>query len=358
MADDQQDKTEQPTASRLRDAREKGQAAKSAELTGVITLIVFAVAFTSALGGLAVAFARAMRASLLIAGAGPALSGGLARWLAAAFAPAWSALLPSLFALVVTAIAANVMQTGFMFSTEPLKADFSRMSPVKGFKRVFSIRTVWDLFRLLLKIAILGVVLYALSHSLEGTLLASATRSPADMPALLEESFVRVLKWVLSMLALIAVLDLLFSRREFIQKLRMSRRDMKDEHKRQEGDPAIRSKRRRLARDLLKKARSIARVPSADVIVTNPTHVAVALRYRPATMLAPIVVSKGSGWMAARIRRMAANHGVPMMRSPELARALFRDCDVDDAIPADRYTETGLVYRWVMARPGHKVHAA
>jgi hypothetical protein len=153
-------------------------------------------------------------------------------------------LLPSLFALVVTAIAANVMQTGFMFSTEPLKADFSRMSPVKGFKRVFSMRTVWDLFRLLLKIAILGVVLYALSHSLEGTLLASATRSPADMPALLEESFVRVLKWVLSVLALIAVLDLLFSRREFIQKLRMSRRDMKDEHKRQEGDPAIRSKRR------------------------------------------------------------------------------------------------------------------
>lgn len=358
MADDQQDKTEQPTASRLRDAREKGQAAKSAELTGMITMIVFAVAFTGALGGLATAFARAMRASLAIAGAAPVLSGGLARWLAAAFAPAWDALLPSLFALIVSAVAANVMQTGFMFSTEPLKADFSRLNPAKGFKRVASMRTAWDFVRLLLKLAVLAAILYGLGRSLQGTLLGAAARSPADMPALFEEIFVRVLKWVVAALALVAVLDLIYSRREFLRKLRMSRRDMKDEHKRQEGDPSIRSKRRRLARELLKRGRSIARVPSADVVLTNPTHVAVALRYRTATMLAPVVLSKGAGAMAARIRRSAARHGVPIVRSPALARALFRECDIDAAIPAEHYTDVGQVYRWVMARPGHKVHAA
>lgn len=358
MADDQQDKTEQPTASRLKDARDKGQAAKSAELTGIITLVVFSVAFTGALGGLAAAFARAMRASLAMAGAAPNLSGGLAHWLAAAYAPAWDALLPAVFALVVSAVAANVLQTGVMFSTEPLKADFSRLNPVKGFKRVASMRTAWDLLRLLLKLVILGAVLFGLGHALQGTLLGSAVRSPADMPALLEETFVRVLKWVVGTLALIAVLDLVYSRREFIRKLRMSRRDMKDEHKRQEGDPSIRSKRRRLARELLKRGRSIARVPAADVVVTNPTHVAVALRYRTATMLAPIVLSKGAGWMAARIRRSAARSGVPIVRSPALARALFRECDIDDAIPADLYTDVGQVYRQVMARHGHKVHAA
>lgn len=358
MADDQQDKTEKPTASRLREAREKGQAAKSPELTGVITLIVFAVAFTSGIGGVAAAFAQAMRASIAMAGASPVLSGGLAYWVAGAFAPAWSTLLPSLFALLISAVAANVVQTGFMFSTQPLKADFSRLNPVKGFKRIFSMRTAWDLFRLVLKLAILGGLLYGLSQSLEGSWLASAARSPADVPALMEATFDRVLKWVLAVLALVAVLDLLFSRREFIRKLRMSRRDMKDEHKRQEGDPAIRSKRRRLARDLMKRAASVARVPSADVVVTNPTHVAVALRYRTATMLAPVVLSKGAGWMAARIRRSAARHGVPIVRSPELARALFRECDLDEPIPADRYTEVGKVYRWVMGRPGHKVHTA
>lgn len=357
MADDQQEKTEQPTASRLRDARQKGQAAKSAELTGVLTLIVFAVAFTSALGGLATAFVRATRASLAMAGAAPELSGGLARWLAAAYAPAWDALMPSLFALIVSAVAANVLQTGFMFSTEPLKVDFTRLNPVKGFKRIASMRTAWDLLRLLLKLAILGGVLYGLGRSMQGTLLGAAVRTPADMPALFEETFVRVLKWVLAILALVAVLDLVYSRREFIRKLRMSRRDLKDEHKRQEGDPTIRSKRRRLARELLKRGRSIARVPSADVLLTNPTHVAVALRYRTATMLAPVVLSKGAGWMAARMRRSAARHGVPIVRSPALARALFRGCDIDEPIPSDLYTDVGQVYRWVMARPGHKVNA-
>jgi flagellar biosynthetic protein FlhB len=357
VADDQQDKTEQPTASRLRDARQKGQAAKSAELTGVLTLIVFSVAFTTALGGLAAAFARAMRASLAMAGAAPALSDGLAHWLAAAYAPVWSALMPSLFALVIAAVSANVLQTGFMFATDPLKIDFSRHNPMKGLKRIASMRTAWDLLRLVLKLAILSAVLYGLGWSLQRTLLGASVRSPADMPELFEETFVRVLKWVLAVMALVAVLDLVYSRREFLRKLRMSRRDLKDEHKRQEGDPTIRSKRRRLARELLKRSRSIARVPSADVLLVNPTHVAVALRYRTATMLAPVVMSKGAGWMAARMRRSAARYGVPVVRSPALARALFRVCDIDEPIHADLYTDVGRVYRWVMARPGHKVNA-
>ncbi|MET4674922.1 MULTISPECIES: EscU/YscU/HrcU family type III secretion system export apparatus switch protein [unclassified Luteibacter] len=358
MADDQQDKTEKPSPFRLREARQKGQAAKSAELVTVITMVVFCVAFVSALGGIAAAFARATRQSIAMAGAGPAFGEGLAHWLAAAFAPAWQALLPCVFALAIGAVAANLLQTGFMFSTDPLRPDPSRLNPVKGLKRILSMRTLWDLFRLVLKLAVLGGVAYWLVDDLRTSLLTSATRSPGDLPATFGSLFARVCKWTLVVMALIAVLDLLFSRREFLRKLRMSRRDMKDEHKRHEGDPAIRSKRRRLARELSKRVASVARVGDADVVLTNPTHVAVALRYRSGTMLAPVVLSKGAGWMAARIRRAAARHGVPMVRSPELARALFKACDIDEPIPADRFTEVGKVYRWVMARPGHKVHAA
>lgn len=358
MADEQQDKTEQPTATRLREAREKGQAAKSAELTGVLVLVVFAVSLTSGMGGVAVAFARAMRACIAMAGAAPSLDAGLAHWVGGVFSPAWHALLPSLFALVISAIALNVMQTGFMFSTTPLKADISRLSPKQGFKRIFSMRTAWDLFRLVLKLLILAAVAYGLARGFQSSLLAGAGRSPADAPELLRETLVRVLKWTLAVLAIVAMLDLLFARREFIRKLRMSRRDMKDEHKRQEGDPQVRSKRRRLARELAKRARSLGRVPDADVLLTNPTHVAVALRYRTATMLAPVVLAKGAGLLAARMRRSAARHGVPIVRDPELARALFRSCAIDEPVPADRYTEIGKVYRWVMARPGHKVHSA
>jgi flagellar biosynthetic protein FlhB len=169
--------------------------------------------------------------------------------------------------------------------------------------------------------------------------------------------FSHLAKWLLFVFALIAILDLLFSRRDFIRKLRMSRRELKDEHKRREGDPAIRSKRRRLARDMLKRIQSVARVPAADVIVTNPTHVAVALQYRTARMFAPVVLSKGSGWLSARIRKVASQHGVPIVRSPALARALFKECGLDDAIPTQYFSEVGGIYRWVMSRPGHKVHS-
>jgi flagellar biosynthetic protein FlhB len=358
MADEQQDKTEQPTATRLREAREKGQAAKSAELTGVLVLVVFAISLTSGLGGIAVAFARAMRACIAMAGASPSLDAGLAHWVGGVFSPAWHALLPSLFALVISAMALNVMQTGFMFSTTPLKADVSRLSPKQGLKRIFSMRTAWDLFRLVLKLIILSAVAYGLSRSLQGSLLASAAHSPADAPALLQQTFVRIVKWTLAVLALIAALDLLFARREFIRKLRMSRRDMKDEHKRQEGDPQVRQKRRRLARELSKRARSLGRVPQADVLLTNPTHVAIALRYRTASMLAPVVLAKGAGLLAARMRHSAARHGVPIIREPELARALFKACAIDEPVPAERYADVGKIYRQVMARPGHKVHAA
>lgn len=356
MADDQ-DKTEQPSAFRLQEAREKGQAARSTELTAVICLIVFCFALCAGLAGVARAFADGVRATLAMAGAAPSLGSGFLHWLSGAYAPAWQALAPSLFALVITAVAANLLQTGPIFSTEPLKPDPSRLNPVKGFKRIFSLRTLWDLGRLLLKLAILAALLMWMARSLWQPLLASAAASPSAIPGELAGLFTHLAKWLLAVFALIALLDLLFTRREFIRKLRMSRRELKDEHKRREGDPAIRSKRRRLARDMLKRIQSVTRVPSADVVVTNPTHVAVALQYRSARMLAPIVLSKGSGWLSSRIRQVAARHGVPVVRSPVLARALFRECGLDDAVPPAHFGAVGGIYRWIMERPGHKVHS-
>lgn len=356
MADDQ-DKTEQPSAFRLQEAREKGQVARSTEVTAVVCLIVFCFAFTTGVAGIARAFADALRASIAMAGASPALGAGLAHWLGGTFARVWQSLAPSLFALLIAAIAGNVLQTGATFSTEPLKPDTSRLNPVKGFKRIFSLRTFWDLGRLLLKLGILVSVLWWMARSLWPTLMATAAASPSAIPSELSGLFSHLAKWLLFVFALIAILDLLFSRRDFIRKLRMSRRELKDEHKRREGDPAIRSKRRRLARDMLKRIQSVARVPAADVIVTNPTHVAVALQYRTARMFAPVVLSKGSGWLSARIRKVASQHGVPIVRSPALARALFKECGLDDAIPTQYFSEVGGIYRWVMSRPGHKVHS-
>jgi flagellar biosynthetic protein FlhB len=354
---DEQDKTEKPSPFRLQEARGKGQAARSTELSSVICLGVFCFALISGLTGIAHALAEALRASIALAGASPTLGNGFALWMQGAFSPVWSALGPSIFALVIAAVAANVLQTGPIFSTTPLKPDPSRLNPIKGFKRIFSLRTVWDLGRLVLKVALLSSLMAWMVKALWQPLMATAAAPPSAVPTLLAELFSHVSKWMLFVLGLIALLDLLFSRREFIRKLRMSRRDMKDEHKRNQGDPAIRAKRRRLAREVLARIQSVARVPAADVIVTNPTHVAIALQYRTSRMLAPIVLSKGAGWLSARIRQVGARHGVPIVRSPELARALFKECGIDQPIPADRYSQVGSIYRWVMTRPGHKVHS-
>lgn len=356
MADDQ-DKTEKPSPRRLREAREKGQVAKSAELASLVSLAVFCIALISALPAITRAAAHAITSSIALAGAAPALGQGFFHWLLAQWSPVFHGLLAPVFALVIAAVAANVLQTGPVLTFVPMKPDFSRLNPVQGFKRVFSMRTLWDLTRLLLKLALLIGIMVLLTRSLWPLLLSSGASSTGTIPFLLQRVFSRLTGWLLFALALIAVLDLLFSRREFIRKLRMSRRDVKQEHKQQEGDPAIRSKRRRLAREMLARVKSIARVPSADVIVTNPTHVAVALQYRTRHMLAPVVLAKGGGWLAHRIRRVGARSGVPVVRSPALARALFRQCAIDAPVPAESYAEVGSIYRWVMARPGNRVRA-
>jgi len=137
------------------------------------------------------------------------------------------------------------------------------------------------------------------------------------------------------------------TRRQYMRKMRTSRRELKDEVKRRDGDPEVKSKQKRLLREILKKARSVPKAAEADIILTNPTHVAVALQYRPATMRAPVILTKGSGYMSRRIRDVAGRHGVPILRSPALARALYRECEIDAPVPEKLYVRLAPVYRWL-----------
>ncbi len=355
MAADDQEKTEQPTAYRLQEARDRGQVPRSTDLSGVLVTIVFSVALSASVYAVATAFARATGRTLLMAGNAPVPSPGLLRWLEATYQPGWQALSPLVLALLVAAVAANLLQTGPTFSTTPLKPDFNRLNPAQGAKRIFSLRILWELFKLALKVTLLAALAWGLADSMQRRVEAAAFAAPGGVAALLRSTYVQVTTWVLAMLALVALLDLWFSRREYLRKLRMSRRDLKDEVKRREGDPAIRQKRRRLMTELLKHSRSIRRVPEADIVLTNPTHLAVALRYRPKTMRSPVVLCKGADAVAARMREVAARAGVPCLRSPELARALFRECKIDQSVPAELYLQLAPVYRWLMKRPGNRI---
>ncbi len=355
MASDDESKTEQPTTFHLHEAHDRGQVSRSADLSGALVCVVFSVAFAVASYAMATALARAVQSTLLMAGNAPAPSAALMTWLERTFQPFWQAMIPIVLAVLVAAVIVNLMQTGPTFSTTPLKPDFSRLNPAQGMKRIFSLRILWELLKLCVKALLLGGVGWAMVDGIHRQFDAAAFSQPSGLALLFRAAYVRITTWVLALLTLVAVIDWWFTRREYIRKLRMSHRDIKDEVKHRDGDPEIRHRRKRLIAELLKHSRSISRIPEADIVLSNPTHLAIALQYRPKTMRSPIVLAKGSDAVAEKMRSIASRAGVPCLRSPELARALFRECKIDQAIPAHLYTQLAPVYRWLMKRPGNRI---
>lgn len=352
MSQGDQDKTEQPTPFRLEEARKRGEVAKSIEVSGVVMMIVFAaiVALTGA--GVARAFAVATRRMIAVSGGVSSLDGAFVGWMSNAYAPVWQALTPLLLGLLVAAVVGHLLQTGPIFTTHPLKPDFKRMNPMQTIKRIFSMRTLWELGKLVVKFLMLGGVCALFVWKASALAEAVALSLPQRVGSLLLSAFAKASVYVLMVLALAALVDLLFVRREYMKKMRMSRRELKDEIKRRDGDPTVKSKQKQQLRELLKKTRALARVQDADVVLTNPTHVAVALRYRPGETLAPVVLAKGAGMLSARIRALAYRHRVPIVRVPALARALNRECEIDDMVPPGLYAELAPVYRELWASKG------
>lgn len=345
MAQEDQDKTEQPTSHRLEEARKRGEVAKSVDVVGTMVMIVFATALAMTASWLAAAFAAATRRMVLMAGEQPVFGDELLSWVGRTYAPVWQALTPIALALLVAAVAANVLQTGLMFTTHPLKPDFKRMNPAQTIKRIFSLRTVWEFGKLVLKLSFLVGLCAVMVWKARALVEASASTMPGKLPSLFQDAFVKTSLYVLAILAVMAVVDWMFTRREFTRRMRMSRRELRDEVKRKDGDPAVKSKQRQQIRELLKKTRSVQRVAEADVVLTNPTHVAVALQYSPGKMRAPVVLAKGAGFLSARIREVARRSGVPIERSPLLARALYGECDIDAPVPEHLYTAIAPFYR-------------
>lgn len=349
MSQGDQDKTEQPTPYRLEEARKRGEVAKSADIAGSTVMIVFAATLALSAAGIASAFADATRRMIELAGNAPALNGAFVSWVTKVYAPSSQALMPLLLALVVAAVLGNLMQTGPMFTTHPLKPDFKRMNPANTVRRIFSMRTLWELGKLCIKFALLGALCAVFVLKARALVEAVAMTLPQRIGGLLLTAFIKASLYTLMVLTLVALADLLFTRREFMRKMRMSRRELKDEFRRRDGDPAIKQKRKQQLRELLKKTQALTRVGDADVVLTNPTHVAVALRYRPGETLGPVVIAKGAGVLSRQIRFLAARHRVPTLRMPPLARALYRECTIDAMVPESRYAELAPVYRKLWA---------
>ena len=258
-------------------------------------------------------------------------------------------LAPVMFAVWVAALLIAALQARGVFSGQPLKPDFTRLNPANGFKRMFSIKSLHELWRVGAKLGVIALAMTSWGRHHLNDLALLEFSSPRSA----EHSGLALLGSALTLLAALvfafALLDWGFNRWDFMRQMRMSRREVKDEHKEREGDPRIKRRRRELRVEWLRRARQLSKVRNADVLVTNPTHYAVALEYRHGTMPAPMITARGAGEMAMRMRTEARRRSVPVVENPPLARALFALRESQVFVPEEHFSQVARILRWVYA---------
>jgi flagellar biosynthesis protein FlhB len=356
MAD--QDKTEKATPKKRKDARKKGQVAKSTELNGVVVLMAGLISIMFLGSKVINGMASAMRVAWAdIANPANVTSGvGLHGLLEVVLHTMESTVAPIFAITIAAALIANIAQIGLRPSGKALKPNFSRLSPLAGFKRVFGKRIAVELGKALAKIAVVGAVAAMTLVPMLTNLSASVGTTPMALGDLLGSNAESIIMRCVIAYLLIGILDLIYQRRSFSKNLKMTKHEVKEEWKSTQLPPEVKSaQRRRMIQQL--RARMMAAVPTADVVITNPTHYAVALRY-DGTAPAPIVVAKGKNHVAAQIRRIAAENDVPIVPDPPLARSLHAMVEIDQQIPSELYAAVAQVLAYVYKMAGRRRIAA
>jgi len=352
LADEQDDteKSEEPTQKRLDEALERGDVVKSQEVNtwfvlGAATLILlsFSGQMSSGLNGL-------LRGFLGQAHNIPVDGRGLIAVMQTLGAGTIAAIALPFGVLMLAAVAGNVVQHRLVWSGESLKPKLSKISPGAGVKRLFSKIALMNFIKGLIKLALVGaimaVILWPKRHQLDGLV----TMDPAVVLLLTRALSLDVLGAVVALLAIIAAADYLFQYRQWYNRLKMSLQELKEEFKQTDGDPHVKAKIRQLRVERSKK-RMMAAVPQASVIITNPTHYAVALQYDRG-MAAPVCLAKGLDNIALKIREVAAEHNIPIVENPPLARALHATVEIDEEVPPEHYKAVAEVIGYVMRLKG------
>lgn len=357
MAEQEQERSENATPHKLSEARKKGQVAKSSEVTSALVLVAAAV-FIYAHGWNSVVqqFRFDRNLNLLLAQlAGRVDNAPMLLWQlsASSIIGMLITLAPFFVTVMLAAIIANLLQTGPLLSWHPVRPDFNRLNPVHGFKKLLSARMLFELVRSCIKLILLAsVAYYALQKMTAQFAHLSGLPAVAYLRLLLDDIGALGIKLALT-LAGVALLDFVYTRREFLKKMRMSQREVREEIKQREGHPRIRSRLRALRKEARKKAQqhsqSLRNTKNADVLIANPTHIIVALRYRHGDMPAPQLVAKGVGWAATAMRRIAAVHRIPVVENRTLARRLFTQVDCEQIVPSALYADVARIIVWVFA---------
>lgn len=351
------DKKHSASERKRRQAREKGQVAKSQDLTSAALLLsaLFAMksigARTSAM--MASGIEAALSNSRIIAYTPQEATNELLR-LSTRLAIAAS---PILLLMFIGAIAINITQAGLVLSPEKLMPKLSNISPLSGVKRIASLQGVMRLIFGMFKISLIGIVAYFALRAHKDYVMSMAAMSVPQIASGLFQTLVGVCLWIGSGLFILALLEWAFQKWKTEQDLMMTDQEVRDEMKDTEGDPQVAARRRQVARQLAMN-RASNDVPMADVVVSNPTELAIAIKYDPHSMPAPIVVAKGAGVIAQKIRRIALESGIPVVERKPLAQFLYKNVDVGEEIPADQYQAVAEVLRYVYQLQGRDIPQA
>ncbi len=357
MAEDMGEKTEQPTTKRLSDARERGQVAKSSDLSAAVVMagatLVLVVFGVEVLAGMGMVMRYVLSPDVLATD----LAGGrIASDASLVFGHLVRMVAPVMLVMLVVGYVAQVSQVGLMFSLKVMQPNLGKLNVIKGMKKFFSIRSLVRGGLDVLKLAMIGAVVWAVIWSEWEEILALTTLEV--MPALVVAAWmiVKVAIWVLLVLLLLGLADFAYQKWQHNEDLKMTRHEVKDERKASEGDTEAKGRRMKLARQMAMQ-RLAHDVPRADVVVTNPTHFSVALKYDGKTMDAPKVVAKGADYLALKIRYIATAHGITIVERPPLARAIYQDVAVGREIHPAHYEAVAEVLAYVYRLEGRAAEA-
>jgi flagellar biosynthetic protein FlhB len=342
MADDQE-KTEEPTSKKIEDAKKEGNVAKSAEVPGAAILFFSSIYLLFFAGN---AFDEIRKMMLYIMSfIGTDLDSSVFYTITySVITTLLYALAPLFIMVVVFAIAFNVMQFGFL--TVPLAIKLEKINPISGFKNVFSVKKVIEALKLTVKLIIIFIVMLVIFALIKDDILAMMDTQVIGSVSVLIELTAYFIASILLIIIIFAIIDFFFTRHYYFKQLKMSKQEIKEEHKQMEGDPLVKGRIRQIQMKMSRQ-RMMQDVSEADVVITNPTHYAVALKYKKEQQGAPIIAAKGINFLAIKIKDIARENKVPIIENPSMARALYDQLEVEQEIPKEFYEAVAEIFTYV-----------
>lgn len=357
MADSSGDKKHLATDKRRRQAREQGQVVKSQDLTSA-ALLLSALAVLWMLGAPAAEhMAGAIADALSVPRVRPLGTADATNWLLTSGGRLALAAVPILVTMLIAGVLVNVTQTGLLLSPAKIAPKLSNISPLSGAKRILSLQGVARLGFGLFKVMIIAAVAFVALRHYRDPILSLASLTVPQIASTLFRCLMGTCVWIGAALFILAILEYAFQKWKHEKDLMMSDQELRDELKETEGDPQVAARRRQVQRQMMMQ-RAESEVPKADVVVSNPTELAIAIQYDPLSMPAPIVLAKGAGVLAQKIRRIALENGIPVVERKPLAQVLYKTVEVGDVVPTEQYQAVAEVLRYVYQMQGKEIPRA